>query len=69
MLTDVAAQFSGEEPLHPDGRALLEEAKERIRALITDLSENGFDLVLPTEPEPRVRQMLAAIIEQEAVLP
>lgn len=69
VLTDVAAQFSGEEPLHPAGRALLEEAKERIRALITDLSENGFDLVLPTEPEPRVRQMLAAIIEQEAVLP
>ena len=69
VVLEVAGQFDGEEPLHPEARDLLTETKEHVLALARDLPPSFGELVLPTEPSPQVRKALAAIIEQEARLP
>ena len=68
VIREVGEQFAGEEPLHPDCRALLDETRQRVLALANDLRLSCGELALPTEPAPRVREALAALIEREARL-
>ena len=69
VVREVGEKFDGEEPLHPECRALLDTTRERVLALAKALPPSFGELILPPEPAPRVRHALAAIIEQEARLP
>ena len=69
VVGEVAEQFDGEEPLHPGCRVLLDETKQSVSNLAGKMPTSFGELLLPTEPSIRVREALAAIIEQEARLP
>ena len=69
VVGEVAEQFDGAEPLHPGCRVLLDETKQAVSNLAGKMPPSFGELLLPTEPAIRVREALAAIIEQEARLP
>ena len=66
VVREVGEEFDGEEPLHPECRALLDETKQAVVALATNHPPSFAELILPTEPAPRVREALTALINQEA---
>lgn len=64
VVTDVGERFGGEEPIHPDARALLDEVKATVLALTDDLKPD-LDVVLPLEPSEEVTAWLRSLITEE----
>ena len=48
VIRELAERSDGEEPLHPECRALLDETKQRILALVKDLPLSFGELLPPS---------------------
>ncbi len=69
VVSKAAGQFDGEEPILPETRQLLEEAKATVKGLGESLSPWFDDLVLPEEPDEQVAASLSRIIDREKLEP
>jgi hypothetical protein len=64
VLTWATERFSGEEPLHPAGREMLDGVRAAAQALHDDLVDEGCELTLPEEPADDTARLLRRKVEQ-----